>query len=157
MTEGLNMRQRRQRRFAFDFSVTSVASCSEIAFAPGYRFTKFTARREPRTDAARIVSALTCLIPKRSKSAIAFDSWPFRSEWSQPGYTVQACDRSFMKRVIQRTWPSRVYQIDEFGQPWVSARIRERGKLCDHFWAILESTGWRRVNRRVLRAARRGR
>jgi hypothetical protein len=77
------------------------------------------------------------------------------AEWSRPGYTVQACDRSFMKRMIQRTWPSRVYQIDEFGQPWVSARIRERGKLCHHFWAILESTGWRRVNPRVVHSRKR--
>ena len=45
-------------------------------------------------------------------------------------------------------WPSRVYEIDEYGQPWIRAKIRERGKLREHFWAIFESTGWRRVSRR---------
>ncbi len=78
------------------------------------------------------------------------------TEWSQPGFTVHAFDRSFMKKMIQRTWPSRVYEIDEYGQPWISARIRENGKLCHHIWAIFESTGWRRVNRRVVNRKTRG-
>jgi hypothetical protein len=75
------------------------------------------------------------------------------TEWSQPGYTVHRESVAFMKKMIKRTWPSRVYEIDEYGQPWITARIRERGKLCLHIWAIFESTGWRCVQRRG-RAAR---
>jgi len=69
-------------------------------------------------------------------------------EWSRPRYFVHAESVAFMKKMIKRTWPSRVYGIDEYGQPWISARIRERGKIHHHTWAIFESTGWRRVNRR---------
>jgi hypothetical protein len=69
-------------------------------------------------------------------------------EWSHPGYTIQPECIVFMKKMIQRSWPSRVYEIDEYGQPWICAWIRERGKLSLHTWAIFESTGWRRVNRR---------
>jgi hypothetical protein len=80
------------------------------------------------------------------------------AEWSQPGFAVHAFDRSFMKQMIRRTWPSRVYEIDEYGQPWISARIREKdGKLHFHSWAIFESTGWRLVNRRVVNRKKRGR
>jgi hypothetical protein len=37
------------------------------------------------------------------------------TEWSQPGFTVQRCVRSFMKKMIRRAWPSRVSEIDEYG------------------------------------------
>jgi hypothetical protein len=70
-------------------------------------------------------------------------------EWSQGGFSpVPPESLAFMKRLIRRTWPSRVYEIDEYGRPWIRARIRERGKMREHIWAIMESTGWRRVNRR---------
>jgi hypothetical protein len=80
------------------------------------------------------------------------------TEWSQPDFTVQPCDRSFMKKMICRTWPSRIDKIDEYGQPWISARIREKdGKFHFHSWAIFESTGWRLVNRRVVNRKKRRR
>ena len=69
-------------------------------------------------------------------------------EWSRPGFTTPPDSIAFMKQMIRRSWPSRVYEIDEYGQPWIRAKIRERGKLREHFWAIFESTGWRRVSRR---------
>ncbi len=73
------------------------------------------------------------------------------TEWSQPGYTLPPCDRSFLKKMIRRTWPPARSEIDEYGQPWISARIREKdGKLPFHSWAIFESTGWRLANRRVV-------
>jgi hypothetical protein len=50
--------------------------------------------------------------------------------------------------MIRRTWPSRVVEIDEYGVPWIHARIRLRGRLRFHGWGILESTGWRVVRRR---------
>lgn len=70
-------------------------------------------------------------------------------EWSVEGYTVMPESVSFMKAMIRRTWPSRIVEIDEYGSPWIHARVRFRGKLRFHSWAIMESTGWRRVKRRT--------
>lgn len=71
-------------------------------------------------------------------------------EWSQPGYQIQRYSVQFMKKLIRRTWPSRVKELDDSGYPWIEARIRERGRLVYHSWLITESTGWRQVHRRSL-------
>ena len=76
---------------------------------------------------------------------VRFISLP--KEWSQPGYRLMPESLAFMKRMVRRKWPSRIYEIDEHG-PWIQARIRERGKARLHLWLIMESTGWRRVERR---------
>jgi hypothetical protein len=77
---------------------------------------------------------------------VRFVSLP--EEWSRPGYTLLPESRLFMRKMIQRCWPSRVHEVDEYGNPWIHARVRERGKYRFHSWAVLESTGWRRVKRR---------
>ena len=69
-------------------------------------------------------------------------------EWSRPGYTVHRSSISFMKMLIRRQFPSRVYQIDKYGTPWIAARIRRKGRIEYHTWGILEATGWRLVRRR---------
>ena len=68
--------------------------------------------------------------------------------WSRAGYTIQRESIAFMKKMIKRRSPSRVYEIDEYGQPWIAARFRERGRYVSHMWAIMEETGWRRVEQR---------
>lgn len=68
-------------------------------------------------------------------------------EWSRPGYTTPRDSLAFMKVMITRNWPSRIARIDEYGYPWIEARIARRGKWHYHTWAILESTGWRLVKR----------
>lgn len=68
-------------------------------------------------------------------------------EWKR-GYTLHRDSLSFMKTMIRRRSPSRVREIDEDGTPWIGARIRRRGRVEHHKWAILESTGWRLVRRR---------
>jgi hypothetical protein len=73
-------------------------------------------------------------------------------EWSEPDYRLPPMSLRFMKAMLKRTWASRVEEIDELGQPWISARIRERGKLHINWWAIQESTGWRKVERRKPRS-----
>lgn len=70
-------------------------------------------------------------------------------EWSHPGYTIQRDSIAFMKVMIKRTWPSRVFEIDDYGCPWVYARIYQRGKMYHHYWAITEATGWRRIKPRA--------
>jgi hypothetical protein len=74
------------------------------------------------------------------------------NEWSRTGYWVHRECVTFMKAMIRRTWPSRVAKIDEYGCPWINARMRVRGRLYHHSWAILESTGWCKVGRRNKRA-----
>jgi hypothetical protein len=70
-------------------------------------------------------------------------------EWSRPGTGVHRESISFMKEMVRRTWPSRVEKIDEYGYPWIRARVRTRGRLYFHSWMITESTGWRLVKRRA--------
>jgi hypothetical protein len=69
--------------------------------------------------------------------------------WSRPDYHVHRESVAFMKELIRRSWPSRVCAIDEYGYPWIRARVRQRGVIHHHHWLITESTGWRRVNRRT--------
>lgn len=85
---------------------------------------------------------------------VRFTSLP--DEWSNPKFCLHRSSMAFMKKLIRRTWPSRVCRIDETGYPWIEARIRERGKLVHHSWMITESTGWRLVARRSS-AIKRGR
>lgn len=69
-------------------------------------------------------------------------------EWSRPGRAVVPESIAFMQKMVTRRRPSRVAEIDEFGYPWINARLRECGTLRYHGWAIMESTGWRLVKRR---------
>lgn len=70
------------------------------------------------------------------------------AEWSRPDYTLHLECKQFMKAMIRRRFPSRVYEIDEYGTPWIAARIRRKGRIEHHTWGIFESTGWRKVRRR---------
>lgn len=69
-------------------------------------------------------------------------------EWNRPGYTLHRDSLLFMKTMIRRRFPSRVYEIDEYGTPWIAARIRRGGRVEHHTWGIFELTGWRRVRHR---------
>jgi hypothetical protein len=71
------------------------------------------------------------------------------TEWGAPGYVVPRDDMTFMKKMLKRTHPSRVHEIDYLGYPWIRAITRHRGKAVHHFWMIAESTGWRQVNHRL--------
>ena len=42
-----------------------------------------------------------------------------------------------MESMVARSWPSRVYEVDEFGTPWIAARIRRDGKIEYPTWGIL--------------------
>ena len=72
----------------------------------------------------------------------------FPEEWQDPQYTVLPESVEFMEAMIARSWPSRVYEIDEFGTPWIAARLRTDGEIEHHTWGILEQTGWQVVKRR---------
>lgn len=69
-------------------------------------------------------------------------------EWGVPGMYVDPDDVAFMKVMIGRTWPSRIYRIDDDGCPWIRAYIREGDQAGDHDWKIFEKTGWRLIGSR---------
>ena len=77
---------------------------------------------------------------------VRFVSLP--DEWQDPKSRVHAESIEFMKIMISRKWPSRVCEVDEYGTPWIEARIREDGILVYHGWGILECTAWRVVRKR---------
>ncbi len=66
-------------------------------------------------------------------------------EWDDPLRTVPLESVEFMEAMIARTWPSRICEVDEYGTPWICARIRKNGEIEYHCWGILEKTGWRKV------------
>jgi hypothetical protein len=73
--------------------------------------------------------------------------------WMEPGFFVSKESRAFMKVLIARRGSSRINSIDEFGYPWITARVRHRnGTLEHHAWMITETTGWLRVRRRAEQA-----
>ncbi len=74
-------------------------------------------------------------------------------EWRRPGFTVGRGDRDFMRAMIRRSFSSRIYEIDEYGTPWIAARIWHRERWEYHWWGLFESTGWRKVERRSRRKA----
>ena len=92
--------------------------------------------------------ALTMPDPKKLEvgDRIRFVSLP--EEWHDAQFTVHPETVEFMNVMISRTWPSRVFKIDEFGTPWIDARIRRNGRIEYHSWGIYEETGWRVVRRR---------
>ncbi len=69
-------------------------------------------------------------------------------EWTTPSCEIPEESILFMERMNKRKFPSRVYEIDEYGQPWICAIFKENGERRYHTWAIMESTGWRKVKKR---------
>jgi hypothetical protein len=105
------------------------------------------ARRVLETDRAAIGPYMPDPRALKVGDRVRFVSLP--DEWRAPGFTVQRDDTQFMKTMIRRSWPSRVFRIDEYGTPWIAARIRRKGRVEYHMWGISEKTGWRLVCKRV--------
>ncbi len=85
--------------------------------------------------------------PKMLKVGDRIKFFALPEEWKDPTFTICDEDVAFLETLIARTWSSRVCRIDDNGTPWIEARIRRKGKLDHHSWAIQEKTGWRLVNR----------
>lgn len=69
--------------------------------------------------------------------------------WSEPGFFVSKESRDFMNLLIARRGSSRIDEIDEFGYPWITARVRNRdGTIHHHSWMITDTTGWTLVRKR---------
>ena len=70
-------------------------------------------------------------------------------EWNDPDRSLPRDSCRFMKQMIRRRFSSQIAWKDDDGFPWLVAKIRERGGYKEHWWGILESTGWRKVRRRA--------
>ncbi|HJT77984.1 MAG TPA: hypothetical protein VJ739_12345 [Gemmataceae bacterium] len=66
-------------------------------------------------------------------------------EWQQPGCYVPPCTRGLWRRLMARRQPLRVYEVDEWGVPWVRCRLRLRGGRWEHHHLALTEGGWVRV------------
>jgi len=78
---------------------------------------------------------------------VVFSSIP--AEWQSANYQVLPECRELMEILVARRGSSRVAWIDEYGQPWIEVRVREKdGSLALHTWSIMETTGWRPVRKR---------
>lgn len=85
--------------------------------------------------------------PRKLKVGDRVRFFAMPDEWSHPQFTLSAYDRDFMKAMIKRQFPSRIYWVDDFGYPWIKARIKQRNKYVWHSWGISETTGWRQVKK----------
>jgi len=69
-------------------------------------------------------------------------------EWDQAGYHVPACTRRLVRRLIARRRPLRVYEVDEWGAPWIRCRFRKPSGRWEHHFLAVTHGGWVRVRSR---------
>jgi hypothetical protein len=65
-----------------------------------------------------------------------------------PGCTFFPETRRLYKRLIARGRSLRVFQIDEYGLPWIQCRIRLRNGKWEHHWLAVNDNSWVRVKHR---------
>ncbi len=87
--------------------------------------------------------------PKRLKVGDRVRCVSLPDERNDPLHAVQPESLEFMKAMIARNRSSRIFEVDEYGTPWIRARIRRNGGVEHHSWGILEKTGWRKVQPRA--------
>ena len=76
-------------------------------------------------------------------------------EWQRAGYHLPPETRDLWRLLVARCRPLRVYEVDEWGAPWVRCRVPKSGGGWEqHFLAITDEGGWVRVQPR--RRTRRG-
>jgi hypothetical protein len=70
-------------------------------------------------------------------------------EWRRPDYHLPPGTRRLVRGLIARRRPLRIYEVDEWGAPWIRCRFRRtNGEWEHHFLAITEG-GWVRVRSRA--------
>ncbi len=70
------------------------------------------------------------------------------SEFDQAGYYLHRDTRRVYKRLIERRRPVRVYEIDEWGLPWIECRFRRKDGWWERHSLAFNHDGWVRVKRR---------
>lgn len=73
-----------------------------------------------------------------------------RMPWdaSAPGYFFAPETRRLYKKLIARGRPLRVYEIDEYGQPWIRCRFRRKDGRWEHHLLAIKDDNWVRVKHR---------
>ena len=64
-------------------------------------------------------------------------------EWNNLKFRICEEDKIFLVAVIARGYWQRVYEIDEYGNPWIEIRLNVNGNIQVHTWAIFEESGWK--------------
>jgi hypothetical protein len=67
------------------------------------------------------------------------------SDADAPGYYFAPETRRLYRKLIVRARPARVFQIDEFGLPWVRCRFRRKNGTWEHHWLAINDDSWVRV------------
>jgi hypothetical protein len=66
-----------------------------------------------------------------------------------PRYVLPACTRRLYEKLIARGRAVRVYDIDEWGLPWIRCKFRRRNGSWEHHFLAVNDDSWVRVKRRA--------
>jgi hypothetical protein len=67
------------------------------------------------------------------------------SDADAPGITFHAETRRLYKRLIARRRSVRVFEIDEWGLPWIRCRFRLKDGRWEYHWLAINDDSWIRV------------
>jgi len=59
-----------------------------------------------------------------------------------PGYTFHPETRRLYKRLIARNRPVRVFEIDDWGLPWISCRFRRKNGGWEYHALCIDDDSW---------------
>jgi hypothetical protein len=68
-----------------------------------------------------------------------------------PGYAFLPETRRLYKKLIARGRSVRIFQIDEYGHPWIRCRFQKRNGSWEHHWLAVNDDSWERVRNRQIR------
>jgi hypothetical protein len=60
----------------------------------------------------------------------------------EPGYRFPAETRRLYERLIERGYPQRIYEIDEWGLPWIDCRFRLADGQWEHHLLAVNDDSW---------------
>jgi hypothetical protein len=63
-------------------------------------------------------------------------------EWGQPGYRLPPETAALWQLLVARRRPLRVYEVDEWGAPWVRCRVRRPDGGWDGHYLAITHSGW---------------
>jgi hypothetical protein len=66
-----------------------------------------------------------------------------------PGRIFMPETRRLFKKLIARRRSVRVFQIDEYGKPWIQCRFQRRNGTWEHHSLAVDDDSWVRVKCRV--------
>jgi hypothetical protein len=66
-----------------------------------------------------------------------------------PGSLFSACTRRLYEKLIARRRAVRVYEIDEWGLPWIRCKFRRRNGSWEHHFLAVNDDSWVHAKRRT--------